>query len=109
MLSIMELYPLPSKGGLRAAFPVAKGLAFMAQLETTPIWDKVFPQSDKVDHEKVTFRNRYGIELAADLYKPKGAEGPLAAIAFVGGGGWAVTARFCTLRSGRPWLPRCTT
>ncbi len=84
MLSIMELYPLPSKGGLRAAFPAVKGLAFMAQLEMTPIWDKVFPQSDKVDHEKVTFRNRYGIELAADLYKPKGAEGPLAAIAVSG-------------------------
>lgn len=56
----------------------------MAKLEMVPIWDKVFPQSDKVDHEKVTFHNRYGIELAADLYKPKGAEGPLAAIALSG-------------------------
>ncbi|KFI60743.1 alpha/beta hydrolase [Bifidobacterium cuniculi] len=44
----------------------------MAKLELTPIWDKVFPQSDKVEHSKVTFHNRYGIELAADLYKPKG-------------------------------------
>lgn len=33
-------------------------------------WDKVFPQSDKVSHSKVTFRNRYGITLAADMYKP---------------------------------------
>jgi len=37
----------------------------------TTIWDKVFPKSDKVDHEKITFKNRYGIVLAADLYLPK--------------------------------------
>lgn len=43
----------------------------MAKLEMTPIWDKVFPQSDQVEHSKITFHNRYGIELAADLYKPK--------------------------------------
>ena len=40
----------------------------------TKEWDKTFPQSDKVEHSKVTFRNRYGITLAADLYKPKHAE-----------------------------------
>ena len=34
-------------------------------------WDKTFPKSDKVDHKKVTFKNRYGIELAADMYFPK--------------------------------------
>ena len=56
----------------------------MAKLEMTPIWDKVFPKSDKVEHRKVTFHNRYGIELAADLYKPKGATGRLAAIAVSG-------------------------
>lgn len=56
----------------------------MTKLELTPAWDKVFPKSDKVDHEKVTFHNRYGIELAADLYKPKGASGKLAAIAVSG-------------------------
>lgn len=56
----------------------------MAKLEMTPAWDKVFPQSDKVEHGKVTFHNRYGIELAADVYKPKGAEGKLAAIAMAG-------------------------
>ena len=47
-------------------------------------WDKVFPKSDKVDHQKVTFHNRYGIALAADLYTPKGAEGKLPAIAVSG-------------------------
>lgn len=56
----------------------------MTKLEMTPLWDKVFPQSDKVDHEKVTFHDRYGIELAADLYKPKDASGKLAAIAISG-------------------------
>jgi uncharacterized protein len=47
-------------------------------------WDKVFPKSDKVDHRKVTFKNRYGVTLAGDLYQPKKASGKLAAIA-VGG------------------------
>lgn len=56
----------------------------MALLEMTPIWDKVFAKSDKVEHEKVTFHNRYGIELAADLYKPKDATGKMAAIAVSG-------------------------
>ena len=44
-------------------------------------WDKTFPKSERVEHRKVTFRNRYGITLAADLYTPKGAQGKLAAIA----------------------------
>lgn len=47
-------------------------------------WDKTFPKSDKVDHRKVTFQNRYGITLAGDLYIPRGAEGRLAAIAVSG-------------------------
>ena len=47
-------------------------------------WDKVFAKSDKVDHKKVSFKNRYGITLAADLYQPKNARGKLVAIA-VGG------------------------
>ncbi len=34
-------------------------------------WDKTFPRSEKVDHQKVTFKNRYGITLAADVYLPK--------------------------------------
>lgn len=56
----------------------------MEKLNLTQEWDKVFPKSDKVDHKKVTFRNRYGITLAADLYTPKGAEGKLPAIAVSG-------------------------
>ena len=47
-------------------------------------WDKVFPQSDKVNHEQVTFVNRFGITLVADLYKPVTAEGKLSAIACSG-------------------------
>lgn len=47
-------------------------------------WDKTFPKSEKVDHSKVTFVNRYGITLAADLYKPKGVTGKLPAIAVSG-------------------------
>lgn len=47
-------------------------------------WDKTFPKSDKVDHKKVSFINRYGINLAADLYQPKGSSGKLSAIAIGG-------------------------
>ncbi len=53
-------------------------------LTLTQTWDKTFPQSGKVDHRKVTFHNRYGITLAADLYTPKNASGKLAAIAVCG-------------------------
>lgn len=56
----------------------------MENLELTKEWDKVFPKSDKVNHSKVTFRNRYGITLAADMYVPKNAEGKLPAIAVSG-------------------------
>ena len=56
----------------------------MEKLELVKEWDKVFPQSNKVIHEKVTFRNRYGIMLAADMYIPKNAGGKLAAIAVSG-------------------------
>lgn len=47
-------------------------------------WDKVFPKSDKVDHKKVSFPNRFGITLVADMYIPKNAKGPLPAIAVSG-------------------------
>lgn len=53
-------------------------------LMLTQEWDKTFPKSQTVKHEKVTFVNRYGITLAADLYTPKNAAGPLAAIAVSG-------------------------
>ena len=56
----------------------------MEKLNLTQEWDKVFPKSDKVDHKKVTFHNRYGITLAADIYMPRGAEGKLPAIAVSG-------------------------
>ena len=54
------------------------------ELQLTQEWDKTFPKSGKVDHCKVTFANRYGITLAADLYAPKEAEGKLPAIAVCG-------------------------
>lgn len=54
------------------------------KLNLTQEWDKVFPQSEKVKHCKVTFHNRYGITLAADLYMPLNVEGKLPAIAVSG-------------------------
>ena len=59
-------------------------MAETTKLELTEEWDKTFPKSEKVNHRKVTFHNRYGITLAADLYEPKGQEGKLAAIAVCG-------------------------
>ena len=59
-------------------------MAETMKLELTQEWDKTFPKSEKVNHRKVTFHNRYGITLAADLYEPKGAEGKLPAIAVCG-------------------------
>lgn len=50
-------------------------------LTLTTEWDKTFPKSDKVNHSKVTFHNRYGITLAADMYVPKNADGRLPALA----------------------------
>ncbi len=60
--------------------------ANMNNQETTHTqeWDKVFPKSDKVEHKKITFHNRYGIELVADMYVPQNAQGKLAAIAVSG-------------------------
>ena len=56
----------------------------MENLNLTSEWDKTFPKSDKVNHRKVTFPNRYGITLAADMYTPKNAVSPLPAIAVCG-------------------------
>ena len=53
-------------------------------IQLTQEWDKIFPQSDKVDHRKVTFKNRYGLTLVGDLYVPKNAKGKLPAIAVSG-------------------------
>ena len=54
------------------------------ELKMVTAWDKTFPKSEKVDHKKITFMNRYGITLAADMYTPKKAEGKLPAIAVSG-------------------------
>jgi len=68
-------------------------------LKLTQEWDKTFPKSDRVDHSKVTFANRYGITLAADLYVPKNASGKLSAIAVCGPFG-AVRAVLRPVRAG---------
>lgn len=54
------------------------------RLMLTEEWDKTFPKSEKVNHRKITFHNRYGITLAADLYEPKNTDGKLPAIAVCG-------------------------
>lgn len=75
----------------------------MENLTLTKEWDKTFPKSDKIDHSKVTFVNRYGITLAADMYKPKGATGKLPARTF-----WRCKGTGCrTLRAGNggAWIP----
>jgi fermentation-respiration switch protein FrsA (DUF1100 family) len=51
--------------------PAAANPKRRSTMQLTQTWDKVFPKSDKVDHRKVTFNNRYGLTLAADLYLPK--------------------------------------
>ena len=53
-------------------------------LELVQDWDKTFPKSDKVEHCKAAFKNRFGITLAADVYKPKAGSGKFAAIAVSG-------------------------
>ncbi len=57
---------------------------YTTNLSLTREWDKTFPKSEKVNHRKVTFHNRYGITLAADLYEPKDVQGKLGAIAVCG-------------------------
>jgi len=71
-----------------AAACVASAIAAPTTAETTlklnDNWDKTFAKSEKVEHKKVTFSNRYGITLAADLYQPKNISGKLPAIAVSG-------------------------
>lgn len=64
---------LATTDGLKSEMKMEKSL------NLTHEWDKVFPLSNKVNHRKVTFTNRYGITLAADMYVPKQAEGKLRA------------------------------
>lgn len=54
------------------------------KLELVNVWDKVFAKSEEVNHRKITFVNRYGITLAADLYEPKNYSGKLPALAVSG-------------------------
>lgn len=63
----------------------AESVAAKSPLQLTQKWDKVFPKSDKVDHQKITFINRYGITLAADLYLPKDRAGKRLAAIVVSG------------------------
>lgn len=65
------------------AIPASPAMAQSA-LVLTEKWDKVFSRSDKVDHRKITFKNRYGITLAGDLYQPRNASGKCAALAVSG-------------------------
>ncbi len=60
------------------SLPASQAMA-TPELSLDQTWDKTFAKSNKVDHKKVTFTNRYGITLAADLYQPKGESGKLAA------------------------------
>ncbi|WP_109078353.1 alpha/beta hydrolase [Aggregatibacter kilianii] len=80
---------------LAAALSATFATSAMAEVNITPMkgvqtmqltqtWDKTFKQSDKVEHHKVTFKNRYGFTLVGDLYVPKGAKGKLPAIAVSG-------------------------
>ncbi|MBO7119891.1 MAG: alpha/beta hydrolase [Bacteroidaceae bacterium] len=61
-----------------------KTVGNMTTLNMTQEWDKVFPLSDEVSHQKVTFETQYGLTLAADLYTPRGVDGKLPAIAVSG-------------------------
>ena len=74
------------KGGreMKSAETKADRQIKVEKLNLERAWDKVFPKSDKVEHRKVTFVNRYGITLAADMYVPKNAKGKLPALAVSG-------------------------
>ena len=84
LLEAALLIILAGSTNLYASNPNENRNINMENLKLTQEWDKTFPKSDKVDHSKVTFVNRYGITLAADMYKPKGATGKLPAIAVCG-------------------------
>ena len=72
-------------GGQVAQAQTSSAMVEIGGLQLTQEWDKVFTQSEKVDHQKVTFKNRYGITLAADLYLPKNRDNQRLAALVVGG------------------------
>ncbi len=80
MVTIISAMALPAKAESENPYNMMK----TENLSLVQEWDKTFPQSEKVNHSKVTFRNRYGITLAADLYMPKNMTGKLPAIAVSG-------------------------
>ena len=80
MATIISAMALPAKAESENPYNMMK----TENLSLVQEWDKTFPQSEKVNHSKVTFRNRYGITLAADLYMPKNVTGKLPAIAVSG-------------------------
>lgn len=81
-----HLLKLTASGIAAAGVGVFASRPASAQPQVTlgSTWDKTFPKSDKVNHRKVTFKNRYGLTLAADLYQPKHAQGKLAALVVSG-------------------------
>lgn len=81
---IMAVSGIGTGGADNTAFAAETNTFKEADIMMTTEWDKTFPKSDKVDHKKVTFHNRYGITLAADMYIPKNATGKLPAIAVCG-------------------------
>ncbi|MBD5368915.1 MAG: alpha/beta hydrolase [Bacteroides sp.] len=83
-MTILLASTLTSKSQVMENQNARLSVAPVEQLSLTEEWDKVFPKSEKVDHKKVTFVNRYGITLAADMYTPRGVRGQLPAIAVSG-------------------------
>ena len=83
-MTILLASTLTSKSQVMENQNARLSVAPVEQLSLTEEWDKVFPKSEKVDHKKVTFVNRYGITLAADMYTSKGVSGQLPAIAVSG-------------------------
>lgn len=71
-------------GNLQAAYSNQNEKNMEQKQLLTETWDKTFAQSNKVEHTKITFHNRYGITLVADMYKPKNSDGKLPAIAVSG-------------------------
>ena len=87
LLASPLLYAAEKKGSADADSrngEAAGEAASAVHLNLTEEWDKTFPRSGKVEHNKVIFHNRYGIPLAADMYIPKGKKGKLPALAFRG-------------------------
>lgn len=83
-MTILLASTLTSKSQVMENQNARLSVAPVEQLSLTEEWDKVFPKSEKVDHKKVTFVNRYGITLAADMYTPRGVRGQLPAIVVSG-------------------------